>query len=146
MVKVLCDKCGAEITKDPIRLNMTYVDVMTGDIEDPITSKEQRERDYCELCAKAVLNFAEKPEFLRIEYQADVKKKEKEHTIKEPEEDQSKPKKKLDIGKIMALKKAGWSAADIAEELGTTPQSIYSAVHTYKKKVEAVEKLGKESE
>ena len=41
MVKVLCDKCGAEITKDPIRLNMTYVDVMTGDIEDPITSKEQ---------------------------------------------------------------------------------------------------------
>ena len=28
MVKVICDKCGAEITKDPIRLNMTYVDVM----------------------------------------------------------------------------------------------------------------------
>ena len=126
MVKVICDKCGAEITKDPIRLNMTYVDVMTGDIEDPIASKEQRERDYCELCAKAILNFAEKPEVLRFEYQADVKKKEKEHTTKEPEEDQSKPKKKLDIGKIMALKNAGWSAADIAEELGTTPQSIYT--------------------
>lgn len=146
MVKVICDKCGAEITKDPIRLNMTYVDVMTGDIEDPITSKEQRERDYCELCAKAILNFAEKPEVLRFEYQAAVKKKEKEHTIKEQEEDQGKPKKKLDIGKIMALKKAGWSAADIADELGTTAQSIYSAVHIYKKKVEAVEKLGKESE
>lgn len=144
MVKVICDKCGAEITKDPIRLNMTYVDVMTGDIEDPITSKEQRERDYCELCAKAVLNFAEKPEVLRFEYQAAMKKKEKEHTIKEPEEDQSKPKKKLDIGKIMALKKAGWSAADIADELGTTPQSIYSAVYTYKKKVETAKGAGNE--
>ena len=87
MVKVICDKCGAEITKDPIRLNMTYVDVMTGDIEDPITSKEQRERDYCEVCAKAILNFAEKSEGLRFEYQAAVKKKEKEHTTKEPEED-----------------------------------------------------------
>lgn len=144
MVKVICDKCGVEITKDPIRLNMTYVDVMTGDIEDPITSKEQRERDYCELCAKAVLNYAEKPEVLRFEYQADVKKKEKEHALKEPEEDQSKPKKKLDIGKIMALKNAGWSAADIAEELGTTAQSIYSAVHTYKKKVEAAKGAGNE--
>lgn len=144
MVKVICDKCGAEITKDPIRLNMTYVDVMTGDIEDPITSKEQRERDYCEVCAKAILNFAEKSEGLRFEYQAAVKKKEKEHTTKEPEEDQSKPKKKLDIGKIMALKKAGWSAADIADELGTTAQSIYSAVYTYKKKVEAAKGAGNE--
>ena len=143
MVKVVCDKCGAEITKDPIRLNMTYVDVMTGDIEDPITSKEQRERDYCELCARSILNYAEKKVVLIVEHPT-IKPKKTE--VKEPEEDQSKPKKKLDIGKIMALKKAGWSAADIAEELGTTAQSIYSAVHTYKKKVEAVEKLGKERE
>lgn len=143
MVKVICDKCGAEITKDPIRLNMTYVDVMTGDIEDPITSKEQRERDYCELCARYILNYAEKKAIVVVEHPT-IKPKKTE--VKEPEEDQSKPKKKLDIGKIMALKKAGWSAEDIAEELGTTPQSIYSAVYTYKKKVEAVEKLGKERE
>ena len=141
MVKVICDKCGAEITKDPIRLNMTYVDVMTGDIEDPITSKEQRERDYCELCAKAVLNFAEKKAIVVVEHPT-IKPKKTE--VKETEEDQSKPKKKLDIGKIMALKKAGWSAADIAEELGTTAQSIYSAVHTYKKKVEAAKGAGNE--
>ena len=141
MVKVICDKCGVEIQQDPIRLNMFGVDVATGEILEPKTTMQQRERDYCELCAKAILNFAEKPEGLRFEYQVAVKKKEKEHALKEPEEDQSKPKKKLDIGKIMALKNAGWSAADIAEELGTTAQSIYSAVHTYKKKVEAVEKL-----
>ena len=139
MVKVICDKCGAEITKDPIRLNMTYVDVMTGDIEDPITSKEQRERDYCELCARFILNYAEK--IVVVEHPT-IKTKKTE--VKEPEEDQSKPKKKLDIGKIMALKKAGWSAADIAEELGTTAQSIYSAVHTYKKKVEAAKGAGNE--
>lgn len=143
MVKVICDKCGAEITKDPIRLNMTYVDVMTGDIEDPITSKEQRERDYCELCARSILNYAEKKVVLIVEHPT-IKPKKTE--VKEPEEDQSKPKKKLDIGKIMALKKAGWNAADIADELGTTAQSIYSAVYTYKKKVEAVEKMGKERE
>ena len=143
MVKVICDKCGAEITKDPIRLNMTYVDVMTGDIEDPITSKEQWERDYCELCARSILNYAEKKVVLIVEHPT-IKPKKTE--VKEPEEDQSKPKKKLDIGKIMALKKAGWNAADIADELGTTAQSIYSAVYTYKKKVEAVEKLGKERE
>ena len=139
MVKVICDKCGAEITKDPIRLNMTYVDVMTGDIEDPITSKEQRERDYCEPCARSILNYAEK--IVVVEHPT-IKTKKTE--AKEQEEDQSKPKKKQDIGKIMALKKAGWSAADIAEELGTTAQSIYSAVHTYKKKVEAAKGAGNE--
>ena len=141
MVKVICDKCGAEIKKDPIRLNMTYVDVMTGDIEDPITSREQRERDYCELCARSILDYAEKKAIVVVEHPT-IKTKKTE--VKEPEEDQSKPKKKLDIGKIMALKKAGWSAADIAEELETTAQSIYSAVHTYKKKVEAAKEAGNE--
>ena len=70
--------------------------------------------------------------------------KPKKTEVKETEEDQGKPKKKLDIGKIIALKKAGWSAADIAEELGTTAQSIYSAVYTYKKKVEAAKGAGNE--
>lgn len=143
MVKVICDKCGAEITKDPIRLNMNYVDVATGEILEPKTTIQQQERDYCELCARSILNYAEQKAVLIVEHRT-IKPKKTE--VKEPEEDQGKPKKKLDIGKIMALKKAGWSAADIAEELGTTAQSIYSAVYTYKKKVEAVEKLGKERE
>lgn len=141
MVKVICDKCGAEIQQDPLRLNMFGVDIATGEILEPKTTMQQRERDYCELCAKAILNFAEK--ILIVEH-TPIKSKKTE--VKEPEKDQSKPKKKLDIGKIMALKKAGWSATDIADELGTTPQSIYSTVHNYKKKVEEVEKLGKERE
>ena len=138
MVKVICDKCGAEITKDPIRLNMTYVDVMTGDIEDPITSKEQRERDYCEVCAKAILNFAEKAVGLSIEYKAAEKNETLEKEEPEKQDNQGK-RTKLDIGKVMALKNAGWSAAKIADEMGTTAQNIYSAVHYHKKRMQDIE-------
>lgn len=138
MVKVICDKCGAEITKDPIRLNMTYVDVMTENIEGPITSREQEKREYCENCAKAILRFAEKPEVLRFEYKATEKNEALEKEEPEKQDNQGK-RTKIDIGKVMALKNTGWSAAKIADEMGTTAQKIYSAVHYHKKKMQDIE-------
>lgn len=54
----------------------------------------------------------------------------------------SEPKKqrnRIDIGKIMALKNAGWSNVKIADEMGMQPQSVASAIYQYKKKCEARE-------
>ena len=137
MRKIICDRCGKEI-KDPIGLRMAYVDIETGELLDPVITKNQYDRDYCENCAKAILQFAEKAEGLSIGYKAT----EKNETLakEEPEKQDNQGKRtKLDIGKVMTLKNAGWSAAKIADEMGTTAQNIYSAVHYHKKKMQDIE-------
>lgn len=59
----------------------------------------------------------------------------------EPEEDADQEKKKqtgrkkLDHGKIMALHRAGWSNAKIAEEMGTTKGTISVTISKYKDSV-----------
>ena len=41
--------------------------------------------------------------------------------------------KSVDIGKIMALKNAGWSIGKIAEEMGMKPQAVSNAIYRYRK-------------
>ena len=45
-----------------------------------------------------------------------------------------KKRKRLDMGKIMALKKAGWSNKAIAEEMRMTSNAVAVAISTYKKR------------
>lgn len=42
-------------------------------------------------------------------------------------------KKKIDIGKIMALKNAGWKVKDIADEMHMEPQAVSNAIWRYNK-------------
>ncbi len=69
-------------------------------------------------------------EFKRGGVKETTKKAEK--TAQKPE---IKPKRnKLDYGKIMALHNAGWSNAKIADEMGTTPNTIAVAICNLKKR------------
>ena len=52
------------------------------------------------------------------------------------------PRKKIDIGKVMALRNAGWSNIKIADEMGVKPQSIAAAVYNYKKEQEETSRIG----
>lgn len=45
-----------------------------------------------------------------------------------------KQRNRIDIGKIIALKNAGWSNIRIADEMDMQPQSVASAIYQYKKK------------
>jgi hypothetical protein len=45
-------------------------------------------------------------------------------------------RKRIDIGKIMALKNAGWRTKDIAEEMGMKPDAVSQAIYAYNKKKE----------
>ena len=47
--------------------------------------------------------------------------------------DAHQEKKKIDIGKIMALKNAGWKVKDIADEMHMEPQAVSNAVWRYNK-------------
>lgn len=53
----------------------------------------------------------------------------------EPQEPKEKKvRKKIDYGKIMALRNAGWSNEEIADEMHMTKASVATAISTYKKK------------
>lgn len=45
-----------------------------------------------------------------------------------------KGRRRIDMGKVMALRRAGWSNAEIADEMGIPAQSVANAVCAYKKK------------
>ena len=47
--------------------------------------------------------------------------------------DAHQEKKKIDIGKIMALKNAGWKVKDIADEMHMEPQAVSNAIWRYNK-------------
>lgn len=51
----------------------------------------------------------------------------------EPKKTEVRKRKKVDVGKIGALHKAGWSGAKIADEMGLSDKQVYY----YLKKVEA---------
>lgn len=46
-------------------------------------------------------------------------------------------RKRIDIGKVIALRNAGWSHAKIADEMGVQPGSIAQAIYKYKKEAGA---------
>lgn len=115
--KITCDFCGKEIIGSVIRINANVVDNNTGDFIDEFDIK-QNERDYHMECAKKILSFANHV---------------KEEQPKQERKDTG-TKKKLDIGKILALKKAGWKYKDIAGEMGTSEQCIASTIYAYNKR------------
>lgn len=45
-----------------------------------------------------------------------------------------KGRRRIDMGKVMALRRAGWSNTEIAGEMGISTQSVANAVCAYKKK------------
>lgn len=135
-VQILCDRCGKQISGLPIHLIPVYAVDVHGkkDEQDmPPQIKKQQGRDYCEECIVKILDFCN---FLPMEKsknaEAAVSPK-ADKTTKKSEKAHVK-KIRLDMGKVMALKRAGWSNEQIADEFGTTPGTIATSICRWKKK------------
>lgn len=63
IVKYICDGCGKEIEKEPIRLQAEYVDAETGDFSMGPRGYywENKKRDYCENCITQIIHFVNGP-------------------------------------------------------------------------------------
>ena len=81
---------------------------------------------------RRILNRDEKPPLLSVKPQESVPEPPKPEPVKR------KRRSSIDIGKIMALKNAGWSNVKIADEMGMNPQSVANAIYQHKKKCESV--------
>ena len=84
-----------------------------------------RKKDFCASCMNEIEKFIKKnPAAMNPDSES------------KPE---TKEKKKVDIGKIMALKNAGWTNKSIAEEMGMTQNAVAVQICTYRKR-QAAEK------
>lgn len=119
MRTIICDHCKKVIDGDVIKILANRTERESGGVIG-FVDKDQNERDYHPECAEKILSFANH-----------VKE---EKPKQEKEQKETGTKKKLDIGKILALKKAGWKYKEIAGEMGTSEQCIASTIYAYNKR------------
>lgn len=75
---------------------------------------------------------------------ASVARKDVEAVIGQDKSEVDKPKRRtIDVGKILALKNAGWSSKDIAGEMNVEVQAVYDCLYRHRKKQESEEQLTK---
>ena len=102
-----CDRCHKRIEK-PDRIG--YVALNWRDLKtDALTGENPTEDlDFCDECMDEITAF--------------ISRKPAADEIAAPQ------KKRVDVGKIRALSKAGWSVKNIAEEVGCSEQTVYKHI------------------
>lgn len=149
MIRVFCDRCGKEITKCN---RHGYIALNSRDTKEAdLTEENEFERNhYCSSCMNQIREFIktapEKSEIPILQEcdqngenmsETDIKCNKNEEKCTQNEENCTEgTKKRIDIGKIVALKNAGWKIKDIATEMHMEPQGVSNALYQYKKKLE----------
>ena len=124
IVKCICDGCGKEIEKDPIRVHAEHVDAETGDFitDDGGNYYWENRKDYCENCATQIIQFidglparnAGKPAVPNPEF---------EKAVSEMIQASEKPAKK-NKPTIAELLEAGKSVEEIVAITGCSANSV----------------------
>ena len=141
MIKYFCDRCGAEMTKEK-RYGFVSVNARDKAEGDLLEENEFESWLFCKKCTEDIRRYVRtlplKPsqnEEKRSE-PAKSEKKPQETVSEEAKDESTTGKKKYDVGKIMALKKAGWKVKDIADEMKMTPQQVSNQIYLYNKKMQ----------
>ena len=129
MRKIICDRCGADISKEP---EYGLIWMGTRDYNEDVSidafyGDDWSERDFCDKCMGEIRDFilnkpATPTEAPKEEPKA-VEPVEPEAETEPAAPVKVKPKE-LDTGKIIALHKAGWGYKAIADELKSNVSAI----------------------
>jgi hypothetical protein len=123
-IKYFCDICGKEATKEDPVYNLLWIEQTTdgsdGDMEQVVDGIS--DKDICGVCTlKASLAISEAFKTLK--------------KLEEPKPEKAKPvKRHLDDGKMLALRKAGWTYEKIADEMGCTDQTVINHIRAMEQK------------
>lgn len=130
MIKILCDRCCAEIGEHEnvgyIAIG-TVIDKMSGS-DIMIKGAEFSDCHFCLGCMEKI------KEFIRQEEKEEETKSSPAPPIAPTEK--QRERRKIDIGKIIALKNAGWSSKKIGEEMDMTDMDVNQAIRRYRLKLE----------
>lgn len=139
MIKYFCDRCGKDLAKER---RIGYIVVNTKDKADGDLQGENEfeKAHFCQACTDEIAKFVRKAPELAPEKQdeSDMNRKSAEKTEEADggagEETSGTKRQRLDIGKIMALKNAGWPVKEIAAEMHLTNLQVSQAIYNYNKK------------
>lgn len=136
-----CDRCRKEITGNPHRMFIECVDRETGDFQQETVHPEVGQLDICKECtdflAGLVMKHVKKgaPAVVNEDFEKAVEDMVATSQQDKPDE-KAKYGRRLDTGKIRALRNAGWTVKNIAIEMSCSETAIYNAL----KKMEMPEK------
>lgn len=140
---IICDKCKKEIEKgtEIYKLEAICTDQESGEVKDII---KQGNGHYHKECVREILALVSADHPTKNTKATKQSRQGTGERTKSPaaagKAKKTGPKeeviKELDIGKIMALREAGWTYEDIAHELKTTKTRIASAIYKHRHKDE----------
>lgn len=156
MIKIQCNRCGKEIDGSQKVGYIHFGCMLPFDHVTIVPDDDMLKRThYCEDCMTEIWNFMQnKPEenisesSITLYANGEPVCEVPTHsgisiTPAEPEKkskaEEPKHRYKIDYGKIMALKNAGWSVSKIAEEMGMAAQAVSTAIYQYKKRTEVAQ-------
>ncbi len=146
-VRMLCDRCGGEIEGYPVKIIPELAgrdndELLPENGQHPEWVEKMQDKDFCEACTEKIVRYAlggmkknsEFEEAVKDMMESAVSGSSKEEKESDTDgEDGKSGKSKIDTGKVMALTKAGWSAAQIADEMKINTQAVYDARYRMKK-------------
>lgn len=123
MIKIICNRCGADITNKDAFGEITVKLHESPDFDTPFKWMvgEAEDEHYCQECAEKIAQFIHTP--LTAEPETESPQQEKKSEGK-----QSGARKQIDYGKIAALRNAGWDNSKIANEMHMTKAAVAQAV------------------
>ncbi len=132
MIKILCDRCGAEIKPGKIGyVALNFREMPRGDF---VADNMFENFHFCSACMDGIADYISNP---GKNEKSETPTKEEPAKAATSEPDKAvKPRRRIDYGKIMALHNAGWNNAKIADEMGMTKAAVSTALSTYRKKME----------
>lgn len=122
MIKIVCNRCGKEISGNAGYIAWNFRDHISGDMVDQNIFENC---DYCEKCMEEIMEFITQGKTLLTHQTAAGPTvlgslAADQTTTKKPE----KRNAHIDMGKINALREARWSIGKIAEEMHIPPEDI----------------------
>lgn len=125
-----CDRCGKLIPDKSImhQLMTKLIDVL-----DVCTSgfAEEEEEEGAELCADCYREIDDMVAFMVKNPKLTLMEPKAEAPVRKINHPHAKP---LDMGKVFALRKAGWSLKKIADEFGVSGQTVSNQIKKYEEK------------
>ena len=119
MIKTVCvcDRCGQR-TEDPVVVTFAAMDILTREASE--WTQDPGRLELCEACAGEVSRYAARQESRPASGKSSG----------------SAAREKIDTGKVIALRTAGWKIKDIAEEMGLAPGQVSKVLCQEKKRRE----------
>lgn len=141
MIKILCDRCEKEIQEHGEDIGYISLGINVNPLqgirenEISIQGAEFSNWHFCPECMKEIKDYIySRPNAARLSKILNETESNNPESVSEPEKVEQKGRKRIDIGKIIALKNAGWSNVKIADEMGMTANNVAQYIYQYKKK------------